>query len=158
MSTQKRGVILDISQIYNEHKNSVYRLALTYMHSAGEAEDICHDVFMRLIQNRDAVYEGRERAWLMSVTANLCKDRLRFYKRHSEESLPEDMPYDSGSFLEITDAVMSLSVKERTVIYLYYYEGYSTAEIGKMQRISRSAVTSRLERARKHLKNRLEEE
>lgn len=149
---------MDISQIYNEYKNSVYRLALTYMHSAGEAEDICHDVFMRLIQNRASVYEGRERAWLMTVTANLCKDRLRFCKRHPEEKLPDDMPYDPGKSLEITDAVMSLSVKEAAVIHLYYYEGYSTAEIAEIQNISRSAVTSRLERARKHLRNRLEEE
>ena len=94
----------------------------------------------------------------MTVTAILCKDRLRFLKRHASEKLPEDILYTSGSILEITDAVMSLSVKERTVIYLYYYEGYSTAEIAKIQKISRSAVTSRLERARKHLKNRLEEE
>ena len=94
----------------------------------------------------------------MTVTAILCKDRLRFLKRHASEKLPEDIPYASGSTLEITDAVMSLSVKERTVIYLYYYEGYSTAEIAQIQKISRSAVTSRLERARKHLKNRLEEE
>ena len=155
MSTQKRGIVLNISQIYNEHKNSVYRLALTYMHSTGEAEDICHDVFMRFIQSSASVCKGKELAWLMTVTANLCKDRLRFLKRHSNEALPGDIPYTSGSTLEITDAVMSLSVKERTVIYLYYYEGYSTA---KIQKISRSAVTSRLERARKHLKNRLEEE
>ena len=117
---------MNISQIYNEHKNSVYRLALTYMHSTGEAEDICHDVFMRLIQNRASVCKDKEHAWLMTVTANLCRDRLRFLKRHSNEKLPEDIPYTSGSTLEITDAVMSLSVKERTVIYLYYYEGYST--------------------------------
>lgn len=149
---------MNISQIYNEHKNSVYRLALTYMHSTGEAEDICHDVFIRPIQNRASVCKDKERAWLMTVTANLCKDRLRFLKRHASEKLPEDIPYTSGSTLEITDAVMSLSVKERTVIYLYYYEGYSTAEIAKIQKISRSAVTLRLERARKHLKNRLEEE
>ena len=136
---------MNISQIYNEHKNSVYRLSLTYMHSAGEAEDICHDVFMRLIQNKASVCKGKERAWLMTVTANLCRDRLRFYKRHANEKLPEDIPYTSGSTLEITDAVMSLSVKERTVIYLYYYEGYSTAEIAQIQKISRSAVTSRLE-------------
>ena len=119
MSTQKRGIVLNISQIYNEHKNSVYRLALTYMHSAGEAEDICHDVFMRLIQNRASVCKGKERAWLMTVTANLCRDKLRFLKRHSNEKLPEDIPYTSGSTLEITEAGMSLSVKERTVIYLY---------------------------------------
>ena len=149
---------MNISQIYNEHKNSVYRLALTYMHSTGEAEDICHDVFMRLIENSASVYAGKERSWLMTVTANLCRDRLRTYKRRHKEQLSDDIAVSSDSTLEITDAVMSLSVKERTVIYLYYYEGYSTAEIAKIQKISRSAVTSRLERARKHLKNRLEEE
>ena len=149
---------MNISQIYNEHKNSVYRLALTYMHSTGEAEDICHDVFMRLIENSASVYAGKERSWLMTVTANLCRDRLRTYKRRQKEQLSDDIAVSSDSSLEITDAVMSLSVKERTVIYLYYYEGYSTAEIAKIQKISRSAVTSRLERARKHLKNRLEEE
>lgn len=147
---------MDILNVYEQQKNAVYRLALTYLHSASDAEDVCHDAFMKLIEHQNQILPGRERAWLATVTANLCKNRLRLASRHREEPLTEDIPLPDTEDSGVYEAVMSLTVGERTVVYLYYYEGYSTAEIAAIQNISRSAVTTRLERARKHLRNRLE--
>lgn len=155
---------MDIAQIYNDNKNSVYRLALTYLHSQDEAEDVCHDVFIKMIEHKSSVFPGKERAWLLTVTANECKNRLKFRKRHRKEELSENIPvrdsFDTESTREpdIVEMVLSLSVKERTVIYLYYYEGYSTEEIAEILKITASAVRSRMERARKHLKKKLEGE
>jgi RNA polymerase sigma-70 factor (ECF subfamily) len=147
---------LDITQIYNNNKNSVYRLALTYLHSQAEAEDVCHDVFIKMIEHKDTIFQGKERAWLLTVTANECKNRLTFWRRHENEELSESIVVNDTESQEILETVMSLSVKERTVIYLYYYEGYTTEEIARILKISSSAVRSRMERARKHLKNKLE--
>lgn len=98
------------------------------------------------------VFLGKERAWLLTVTANECKNRLKFWKRHANEELPDNIPVKDTQSLDILETVMSLSVKERTVIYLYYYEGYTTEEIARILKITASAVRSRMERARKHLK------
>ena len=149
---------MDITQIYNDNKNSVYRLALTYLHSQAEAEDVCHDVFIKMIEHKISISPGKERAWLLTVTANECKDRLRFWRRHKNEELSDCTPAKDTQSLDILEIVMSLPVKERTAIYLYYYEGYSTKEIARILKLSESGVRSRMERARKHLKNKLEGE
>ena len=54
--------------------------------------------------------------------------------------------------------VMELPRKDQAVLYLHYYEGFSTREVGEMLRISQSAVTTRLLRARKKLKEVLGED
>lgn len=149
---------MDITQIYNDNKNSVYRLALTYLHSPAEAEDVCHDVFIKMIEHKTSIFTGKERAWLLTVTANECKNRLKFWRRHENEELSDSLSLKDTQSLDILETVMSLSVKERTVIYLYYYEGYTTEEIAGILKITASAVRSRMERARKHLKIKLEGE
>ena len=149
---------MDITQVYNENKNSVYRLALTYLHSQAEAEDVCHDVFLKMIEHMISIFPGKERAWLLTVTANECKNRLKFWKRHENEELSDAIPMKDTWSPDILETVMSLSVKERTVIYLYYYEGYASEEIAGILKITASAVRSRMERARKHLKSKLEGE
>lgn len=149
---------MDITQVYNDNKNSVYRLALTYLHSQAEAEDVCHDVFIKMMEHKISIIPGKERAWLLTVTANECKNRLKFWKRHGNEELTDSIPVKETGAADILETVMSLSVKERTVIYLYYYEGYATEEIAGILKITASAVRSRMERARKHLKSKLEGE
>lgn len=149
---------MDITQVYNDNKNSVYRLALTYLHSQAEAEDVCHDVFIKMMEHEISIFPGKERAWLLTVTANECKNRLKFWKRHENQELCDCIPVKNVQSLDILEIVMSLSVKERTVIYLYYYEGYTTEEIAGILKITASAVRSRMERARKHLKSKLEGE
>ncbi len=149
---------MDITQVYNDNKNSVYRLALTYLHSQEEAEDVCHDVFIKMMEHKIALFPGKERAWLLTVTANECKNRLRFWNRHRKEELSDRIPVREAESPDVLEAVLSLSVKERSVIYLYYYEGYTAEEIAGILKITASAVRSRMERARKHLKNKLEGE
>lgn len=149
---------MDITQIYNDNKNSVYRLALTYLHSQPDAEDVCHDVFIKMIEHQNSIFPGKEKSWLLTVTANECKNRLKFWKRHGNETLSDFISAEESKSDDVLDTVLSLSVKERTAIYLYYYEGYTTQEIAGIFKISASAVRSRIERARKHLKTRLEGE
>lgn len=148
---------MGIFEIYQENKQSVYRLALTWLRSVSEAEDVTQDTFLRLLEKQNTVQPGKERAWLLTVAANLCKDRLRSRKRHPEDPISEQLPEMRAEETVILEAVMSLPVKERTVVYLYYYEGYSTVEIAQIRRCSRSAVSKWLGQARKRLKSRLEE-
>lgn len=149
---------MNITQVYNDNKNSVYRLALTYLHSQAEAEDVCHDVFIKMMEHCISISPGKERAWLLTVTANECKNRLKFWNRHGNEELSDRIPVPDTESLDLLEIVMSLSFKERTVIYLYYYEGYSSEDIAKILKITASAVRSRMQRARKHLQIKLKGE
>ena len=88
--------------------------------------------------------------------AHKKRNRLKSRKRHESEELTDAIPTQEAESQNVLETVMSLSVKERTVIYLYYYEGYSAEEIGRILKITASAVRSRMERARKHLKLKLE--
>ncbi len=147
---------MDVLALYEQHKNMVYRLALSYTKSRPDAEDVVQQAFIRLLENDGKIRPGREKAWLAAVTVNLCKDLLRSAWRRKTEPLSEELFFDTPDHSEVFWAVMALGESERAAVYLYYYEGYSTQEIARILGISRTAVTTRLDRARKHLKIRLE--
>ena len=100
---------------------------------------------------------GKERAWLMQVTANCCKNLLRSAWWKQTTSMEEALPAADSEYPEIRGIVMALPPKYRVVVYLRYYEALSTGEMARLLRISQSAVTTRLSRARKLLKEQLQE-
>lgn len=134
----------------------VYRLALSYLKTPEDAEDVCQAVFLRLVEKGEKVRPGKERAWLAKVTANLCRDSLRSARRRQTEPLTDDPEDTRSAPSPLLDAIMSLGEKERAAVYLFYYEGYSTSETAEILGLSVTAVTSRLSRAREHLRNQLE--
>lgn len=148
----------DVMAAFQRHKDRVYRLALSYTGSAAEAEDVCQTAFLRLLEREAQVPEEKVKSWLMTVTVNLCKDVLRSAWFRGTQTLNEDIAFHTPEQGEVFYAMMALKPKERVPVYLYYYEGYTTAEIGRLLHISQSAVTTRLSRARKHMKRILEEE
>lgn len=135
---------------------TVYRLAFSYVHSRAEAEDLCQDVFVKLMGYRGA-FETPEncKAWLIRVTVNLSKNLLRSSRITRRAELDENLPSLDGEQRELMEAVFSLPPGYRSVIHLHYYEGYSVKEIAKITGATVTAVTTRLERARKKLKNML---
>ena len=134
----------------------VYRLALSYTKSRQDAEDVCQATFLKLIEHKDKIQDGKERAWLASVAANQCRDLLRSFWRRNIEPLSEELEFETPEESDVFRSAMALRPKERIVLYLYYYEGFSTAEIAGMLSITQSAVTTRLGRARKILRDSLE--
>lgn len=148
---------MDVLALYDAHKNMVYRLALSFLKSVPDAEDAVQQVFLRLIEYRGRIAPGKERQWLAAVTANLCRDMLRAAARRRTEPLTEDIVFEAPEENDVFRSVMNLSAGERAAVYLYYYEGYSTAETARILGLSQTAVTSRLDRARQHLRGKLEE-
>ena len=148
---------MDVMALYTEHKNMVYRLALSYLKSRADAEDVTQQVFLKLLEYQRKITPGKERSWLAAVTANLCRDTLRSTARRLTEPLTEELVFQDEDQNEVFQAVMELGEQERAAVYLYYYEGYDTREIAQILKISRTAVTTRLSRARQHLKEKLEE-
>lgn len=148
---------MDIEDPFRRYRDDVYRLALSYTKSIQEAEDVCQTVFLKLLQ-QERVAPDKEKAWLMQVTANQCRNLLRSSWWRNTAPLEEASDSVQPKNLEIYQAVMALPPKYRVVIYLRYYEELTTAEMGKLLHISQTAVTTRLSRAREMLKQQLKEE
>ncbi|HAM69339.1 MAG TPA: RNA polymerase subunit sigma-24 [Ruminococcus sp.] len=149
-----------MAAVYDRMKNTVYRTALAYCRNVQDAEDITHDVFLARFEHEAPFPDDEaEKAWLLRVTVNRCKNLLKSFRRRFTvplEDAGEVCVTDSEH--QVWDAVNALPEKYRLVIHLYYYEGYSVAEIGTITGRSETAVQTQLYRARKLLKNKLGEE
>lgn len=142
---------------YERHWKYVYRLCMTYMKSAADAEDCTEDVFVKVI-NGDFEFtdEVHERKWLTVTAINLCKDMLKSRKRRAVVPIddePEQAAPEKEDYSDVTEAVKKLPVKLKDVIWLFYYDGYQTDEIAKILGRPPSTVRNQLRDARKLLKN-----
>ena len=142
------------------HLDMVYRIALNWFRNPADAEDAAQTVMLKLWQSDTEFADGEHlRRWLARVTLNVCKDMARSpWRRHtvSLEELPEPA-FSDEERRTIYRAVMTLPGKYRVPLYLYYYEGYSVAEIGELLHLNVSTVQTRLARARGKLKLELTE-
>ena len=156
--------VLDIEQVFRRNSQAVYRVCYSFMGNAADAEDATQMTFMRLIDHpRDFNDEDHERAWLITVASNVCKDILKSAARTRVDAMPEGMDFvDEHASVEQTDetlaAVMRLPDKYKDAVYLHYYEGYSTDEIARMTESPPSTVRNRLRDARRLLKEMLDED
>lgn len=149
----------DIAGIFSRHVKTVYRLCYSYLGSPGDAEDAAQAVFMKLLDNpREFDGEDHERAWLLRVAANHCKDVLKSAARTRAAEMPADVvdPSASTERSDVLQAVLSLPVQYKDCVYLHYYEGYKTDEIARMLDIPPSTIRNRLRDARALLKSELE--
>ena len=141
----------EVARLYDAYAQDVFRLALSYLYNSQDAEDVCHSVFLTLVEKDVTLFPGHEKAWLLKCAANACKDLLRsFWKQHRQE-LDENMVFSDNRDRELWAVVGSLPPKYRAVVHLYYYEGYSQEEIANILGITRTAVQTRMQRAREQL-------
>lgn len=147
----------NVESLFNTYRDDVYRLAVSYTRNIQEAEDVCQNVFLKLLEQKQ-LQPGKEKAWLMQVTANLCRSLLRSGWWKKTVTLDDTIPAEPLQTNDVLCTVMELPPKYRVVVFLYYYEGYSTEDIAKLLKISRTAVTTRLSRARTALKEKLKED
>lgn len=156
----ERGVYMDLEQILDEHSEHLLRIAYYYTKSLHAAEDIVQDVFIKYSQSN---YEenGKLHADLTKITINRCKDYLRswsYRKIQLQEHLPiipvlqKDRVIQKELTFSIGESVLSLPIKQREVIVLYYYEELNTAEIASLLKLPESTVRTRLRRARENLR------
>lgn len=147
---------MDVLNLFHRYRDDVYRLAVSYTRSPQEAEDVCQTVFLKLLEAGDLI-PGREKAWLMQVTANACRDLLRsaWWKRTVPLENALQIP---GSESDETIRMLGmLQPKYRVVLYLHYYEQYTTGEIAQLLKIPSGTVSTRLSQGREQLKKLLKE-
>ena len=147
---------MDVLYLFHRYRDDVYRLAVNYTHSPAEAEDVCQTVFLKLMEQSDLT-PGKEKAWLMQVTANECRDLLRSAWWKRTVPLEDAVQIPQSQTDETIYVLRKLPPKYRVVLYLHYYEQYTTPEISKLLKIPTGTVSTRLKRAREQLKSMLKE-
>ena len=137
------------------YADPILRLSYTYLKNTHDAQDICQSVFVKLLtESREFDSPAHERAYVLRMAANACKDLLKSPWHQRSESLDQGMqvPAPQESDGSVLEAVNQLPPLYRAVIYLFYYEGYQAAEIGQILGIPTATVHTRLARGRTKLK------
>ncbi len=144
------------------YADGLYRFALGVVHNAQVAQDVVQDAFERLWINRKKVEAHKGKSWLFRVAYNLAISHWRVSKRESNQEL-EDFAMtahaESGGWDDRTEIMWReldrLSQKERTLVMLCDWEGYSYGEIAQIMELSDGQVKIGLHRARGMLRERL---
>lgn len=151
----------EIDRVVEEYSDMLLRIALHHIHNYAQAQDIVQDTFIKYLY-KSPEFENREKekAWLIRVASNLCKDHLKHWWLKKRTDIPyEEMPFSQHQeTYEILEVVKQLSYHQRNAIYLYYYEEMSIREISEIYQVKESTVASWLFRARKKLKELLKGE
>ncbi len=148
----------EITEIYNRQVDTVYRICFSFMKNTADAEDMVQETFLRLLRcGVGFVSEEHEKAWLIVTASNVCRDTLKKWWRKTESIDDPALALQQPPFEidEVLSAIMTLPTDQKTAVYMYYYESYTTAEIADYLQCSRATVRSRLSRARKTLKYKL---
>ena len=154
---------LSFDQLYELYATDVLRVSYYYLGNREMAEDVTQDVFVKLITNRPLLEEGKEKAWLLKVALNRCRDlwRSAWIKKvvlghPGFECFPApDMIGQLADQQTLSEAVSLLKPEFKEVVLLFYYQGFSVSEIAGMLGIAEGTVSSRLSRAREKLQKEL---
>ena len=160
-STRDDVRTIDLAGIFQRHVKAVYRLCYSYLASPHDAEDAAQAVFMKLVTSPRAFESvDHEKAWLLAVAANYCKDVLKSAHRTRSAEMPPDVedPHAAVGQSEVLQAVLALPEQYKDCVYLHYYEGYKTDEIAQMTDTPPSTVRNRLRDTRAMLKIALSEQ
>lgn len=151
MNYKNEDQMKDVIQTYGD---LLYRTGYVLLGNPHDVQDILQEVFIKYMEKAPSFHDKEhEKAWLLKVMANTCRDYLRFKKRHTYSNL-EDLenvcaaPSDASLLLEL----LVLPLKYKTVLLLHYVEGYQIGEIAQITGLSENAVKKRLQRGRNALK------
>lgn len=151
-------------EIFDLYKNDIYRLSYSYSKNFTEADDITQKVFIKLYSHKEIMEKDNTEVKknLIRSTVNesktflksLWRKRVVLFDSIENEKKKEENIENSN----VLDAILKLPKKQRTIIFLYYYENYKIKEIKDLLNISETNIQSILLRARKKLKELLKED
>ena len=149
----------EVDRAIEQYADTVRRLCMIHLKNRADTEDIFQTVFLKYVLS-SVVFENKEheKAWLIRVTINACKDLLKSFFRSRTVSLDEvieqqaQMPPDNR---EVLEAVLSLPQKYRDVVYLHYYEDYTAPQISRILGKNVNTVYTLLTRSKQALREKL---
>ncbi|WP_430136147.1 sigma-70 family RNA polymerase sigma factor [Neobacillus pocheonensis] len=168
LDTEDKEELID--EIMNRYGQEVLQLVFSYVNNRAIAEDLTQDIFVKCYKGLHT-YSGKSklRTWLWRIAINHCKDFLKSWYNKNVVTTEEE-PFSNMTQKEMVEqaviqkeeddqliaAIMTLPIKYREVIYLFYYEEQSIKEIALVTEVSDNTVKTRLRRAKELLKEQLE--
>ena len=149
----------EVNRAIERYADTVRRICMLHLKNRADTEDIFQTVFLKyLLHTAPFADDEHEKAWLIRVTINACRDLLRSFFR--SRTVPLDAVAEQAAELppdhrEVLDAVLSLPQKYKDVVYLHYDEGYAAPEIGRILGKNVNTVYTLLNRAKQQLREKL---
>ncbi len=158
MRTQK-----EIMDLYERYYEMIWRICLMQFGNSHDAYDATQETFIRLMDySKSFRSEEHKKAWLIRVAINYCKDVMKSSHRKREIALETNKPPEAGKvpdeYADVYETMMELPNEYRTILYLYFYEGYTLKEIAGMMKMNPSTLRSRFAKAKELMREYLEEE
>ena len=152
----------DFEKLYHTSIDMVYEICVMYLKNTHDAQDAAQDTFAKVLCAKSVPTDPvHAKAWLIVVTKNVCKNKLRrqklqrmFLHAYSDDESPADALIKS----ELHRMILDLPENIKLSIYLHYYVGYTSAQIGQILGKSDAAVRKYLQQGRQKLKTLLEED
>ena len=149
----------EANRAIEQYADTVRRICMVHLKYYTDTEDVFQTVFLKYVQSAiQFESDEHERAWLIRVTINACKDLLKSFFRSRTLSIDQlieqaaELPPDNR---EVLEAVLSLPAKYRDVVYLHYYENYTAPQISRILGKNVNTVYTLLTRSKKMLKEKL---
>ena len=151
----------EFTVLAERYMDTIYRVAYSWVKNSEDANDVTQNVLIQLYKTtKEFESDSHLKNWLIRVTVNQCKMLFRapWNRMEDIEGYAETLGFEDKSYLDLFQAVMKLDKKYRVPLMLFYYEGYSTAEVAELLELPEKTVSTRLSRAKAKLKNELKEE
>ena len=158
----REEALLRLMDVYGD---SIKRMCCVYLNQYSLADDAAQDTFIKAYEHIDQILDGRiqnEKAWLMRIAINTCKDALRsswlrhIDKRKPIEEIPLSFSFAHEDSIALTQAVASLPAKLKEIILLHYYQDMNLRACAQALGISAATATRRLQQAQKKLRKEME--
>lgn len=165
-----------LNELYSRYSRLVYSIALHILVEQAAAEETTLDVFMRVWQKADTYRSdrGTVRVWLSSMARNRAIDVLRqqdvrpnakrkFWAEESSQPISNEIIPETAVEIKmrkkrIRNAIIQLPEKQRIVLELAYFQGYSQSEIAKLRDLPLGTVKTRIRLAIQKLRKLLQDD
>ena len=149
----------ELEKVIVQYSSMLYKICFLILKNEQDTKDVLQETFLTFYTKNPTFQSDEHRkAWLIKVSQNKCREFLRFHKKHANvswEEMEETHLLTKGLDVEEADLlamIWDLDYKMKSVVILYYIEGYSVEEIAGILKISQAAVKKRMQRARQELK------
>ncbi|MBA3533053.1 MAG: sigma-70 family RNA polymerase sigma factor [Ardenticatenales bacterium] len=172
------------NRLVGRHQTLMYNIALRVLGDSDRAADATQDAFVSAYRKIDQYSGGHFRAWMARIVKNQCYDLIRYEKRrpatslealllassggaesrpdpageHSAPERPDDatLRHEVASWLQ--EVILHLPIDQRLTLVMSDVHGYSYEEIAAATEVELGTVKSRLSRARRRVRELLQEQ